>query len=744
MKNNRPGSNNNQFKAKFSLLILLLLLLFQTIPPVQSATWVVDTALDISDGECVTDCSLRDAILLANPGDTITFAGDMTIYLSSQLTIEKQLTIDAEGQSVVLSGDTDQNGSGDVRVFSISTSGELILSDLQITKGYHNDKGGGIYNQGILETQNCLFTENSSGYRGGGIYTNSNGNTSINESTFINNSADGGGAVYCFSDSITIIIDSTIEQNQATSQYGGGVFNFSHDLTIINTLISENTANSDGGGLYNNGTATVQNSTFYRNSATGMGGGIYTGMDDHLTLTQSTLAENNASLGGGIANRERGVLNMTNTLIANSSDGMDCANQGTIPTNNNNLVMDGECSPMISGNPRIGALDNYGGPTKTLPLLPGSPAIDSGSKLDCLPTDQRGISRFQVNSCDIGAFESQGFYMTDADGDFQSTEVTTNFPASLRVKLIAVNPLEPVGPLGLITYTAPTSGPSLNCNDLTFATSSAGIAAPTVTANDIAGSYQVVASTRGSVQDAFFYLTNTAVLNLTLTKTVSMDQPNAAKPGDALTYTLLLENPGAYDASGVHLEDLLPAGVSGTDLDWTGDIDAGETLTFTIDGVITDEPGFGDTITNTAYFTFQSESGSDTASFIMEPQTDLNLNLTKTVSMDHPDAAQPGDALTYTLTLENPSAYPASGVHLTDILPTGVTGTDLDWTGDIGAGETITFIINGTVSSQAGFGDTITNTASFTYQNESGSDAASFTMRPIFLIHMPVIFYEAH
>lgn len=55
--------------------------------------------------------------------------------------------------------------------------------------------------------------------------------------------------------------------------------------------------------------------------------------------------------------------------------------------------------------PKLGTLDNYGGPTETLPLLPGSPAINSASR-GGPARDQRGFLRKRVP--DIGAFEYGG------------------------------------------------------------------------------------------------------------------------------------------------------------------------------------------------------------------------------------------------------------------------------------------------------------------------------------------------
>jgi hypothetical protein len=51
-------------------------------------------------------------------------------------------------------------------------------------------------------------------------------------------------------------------------------------------------------------------------------------------------------------------------------------------------------------------LGDYGGATQTIPLLEGSPAIDSYNT-GCLGSDQRGVVRPQGAACDIGASEVQ-------------------------------------------------------------------------------------------------------------------------------------------------------------------------------------------------------------------------------------------------------------------------------------------------------------------------------------------------
>jgi hypothetical protein len=66
-------------------------------------------------------------------------------------------------------------------------------------------------------------------------------------------------------------------------------------------------------------------------------------------------------------------------------------------------------SDLLGKDPKLGKLSNNGGPTQTLALLRGSPAIDAVPVSACLVhVDQRGVKRPQGPRCDIGAYERQG------------------------------------------------------------------------------------------------------------------------------------------------------------------------------------------------------------------------------------------------------------------------------------------------------------------------------------------------
>ncbi|MCP4275615.1 MAG: CSLREA domain-containing protein [Gammaproteobacteria bacterium] len=140
-----------------------------------NATITVNTVADENDGCGINNCSLREAIVAANSGDTIEFSvgGTIDIFGNGQLTIDKDLTISGTMPITVSGG----NAS---RVFNI-TSGNVTFDSLTIANG--NDQstdcgfscGGGIaiQNSGIVVTITNSTLINNVADRGGGIYSNS-------------------------------------------------------------------------------------------------------------------------------------------------------------------------------------------------------------------------------------------------------------------------------------------------------------------------------------------------------------------------------------------------------------------------------------------------------------------------------------------------------------------------------------------------------------------------------------------
>jgi len=312
--------------------------------------------------------------------------------------------------------------------------------------------GGGLYNDtGAAATLNSVtFIYNSSGY-GGGV--ENSGTITINDSLIDANTVTGSGGGIWNLNGIVNVVRTRITNNSAFE--GGGISSYGTHVEITNASIANNvTTGSDGGGIQIiNGTVFITNATISGNQATGTnadGGGIYHNSADNLTLTNVTLANNQAaSLGGGLYHYGRYAV-LTNVTIGGNTAGvagqaiyedspMTVLNPGVVQLKNSVLfgssnncdggtfqslghnISKGSCAALnqptdqnsFAGNLNLGTLAFNGGafPMKTIMPLAGSPLIDAGDA--CVTTDQRGGAR--VGTCDIGAVEYGGLSPIFAD-----------------------------------------------------------------------------------------------------------------------------------------------------------------------------------------------------------------------------------------------------------------------------------------------------------------------------------------
>ena len=344
-----------------------------------------------------------------------------------------------------------------------NTSGSPILNTVTFSEN-KSGFGGGMYNfNGNPTLTNAVFNTNQAhnylyGSNGGGIF-NVGGTLTIYNSAFFDNVAMNGGCILnsgmlivsnsnfysnnsslvystysstsemnsrigfslyggCINNYGTLTVSNSTFLDNSAGYSGGGIYNdTSGSLTVLNSVFSGNSATYYGGGIYTLGMASIYNSTFSNNQVTnGNGGGIFS--TKALDISNSTFSENRATyFGGGIYN-DGGSLHLKNTLLANSVSEGDCfnLNGNSIDTNVNNLIESNGPSgfmcgiPSVTVDPKLGSLANNGGPTQTLALLPGSPAIDAGDDAVCATSpvnnlDQRGASRSEGLHCDMGAYE---------------------------------------------------------------------------------------------------------------------------------------------------------------------------------------------------------------------------------------------------------------------------------------------------------------------------------------------------
>jgi CSLREA domain-containing protein len=360
----------------------------ETGPLQTGTTFTVTNTAEHDDGNCTTDdCTLLEAINAANANadvSTINFAPGVSgvilnTLMPNGLSITNPVTINGPGASVLTI-----SGNNVSRVFNVTTSGVVTFSGLTIARGSGNG-GGGILNSssGTVNVTNSTLSGSSVTSTGGGILNSSSGTVNVTNSTLSGNSASsstGAGGGICNSSSGTVnVTNSTISGNSTGSSGGGGIFNGS-------------------------GTLNVTNSTLSGNSTTGGGGGISSGSGGTGNIKSTIIALNTGASSPDVS----GSFASQGFNLIDETDGSTGFTAATDQTGTIALPLDPKLDPV--------GLQNNGGPTQTIALLLGSPAVDKGKSFG-LTTDQRGLSIFDDpgvpnaaggDGRDIGAFELNG------------------------------------------------------------------------------------------------------------------------------------------------------------------------------------------------------------------------------------------------------------------------------------------------------------------------------------------------
>ena len=308
-----------------------------------------------------------------------TFSGDVDVATIQGI-------VNEAGSGTVMASRFLGNGAFDGTGGAIENkAGSITVVDSTFTADT-SGAGGAIYSEGTLVVNGCTFTENAAGYAGGAIFATDSGSVAIDRSTFAKNAATGTGGAIDVDSGLLVVTNSTFFGNSSVepaNMVGGGAIYI--------------------GGLNTPGTAIIDNCTVVGNRATGEGGGIFAASGT-VRLANSIVAENTGPGPGSSFGADLwryflgGALSGSNNLIGTGDSGI------LMNGVNGNIV--GVADPMVE------QLGDYGGPTQTMPPLPGSPAIDAGSNAlavgpDGKPllTDQRGYYRIFNGTVDIGAVE---------------------------------------------------------------------------------------------------------------------------------------------------------------------------------------------------------------------------------------------------------------------------------------------------------------------------------------------------
>lgn len=325
-----------------------------------------------------TACTLADAITAANTdtatggcpagsgADTLALPINSTITLSTVNStvgsldsglplITSDITIEGNGTTIERSS---VPGTPDFDIFHVNRTGDLTLNQATIRGG---STGIHVF-RGALTLNECTISGNAST----GVASNDNG-------------SEGG----------TIKINNTTISDNGPGLYAGGVAtDYCYDcpgtITISNSTISGNAGRLAGGLAAVSGTWILHRTLISGNSGT-IKGDVYNGVFFKTVFT----ANDYNLFGDSSITNEDALYGFTPgpTDITATSD-------GTNPTALSDILDT--------------TLRDNGGPTETLALVEGSPAIDaSPDDAGCPNADQRGVPRPQGAACDIGAYEFQ-------------------------------------------------------------------------------------------------------------------------------------------------------------------------------------------------------------------------------------------------------------------------------------------------------------------------------------------------
>lgn len=387
----------------------------------------------------------------------------------------------------------------------------VTLSDVKVIDNHAGGEGGGIYNTAPINLDHVVMSGNSSDINGGGMYNDAAmlmKDSTIGTVASPNTAGDGGG-LFETGFHTTVIERSAFIGNTASS--GGGIAGRRMVSEVISrSTIADNVASDGGAAIMTNGRVELINATVAGNSVTGKVGKAGAGL--------SGFGPASAQPAGGSANAANFTL--LNSIVANN------AYTGTSPAVVQNCGGKGEGDPaarfysmghniedgntcglhgaadQINVNPMLGPLGNNGGPTPTMALMAGSPAVDAGDSSGCPNEDQRGhLGHADGNldgtfACDVGAFElfvesadlhiegvsgPDTVYLGDAFGVSATVHVDPNATASATGVKLTSSPLPPSVTFSSASVT--TAGGTQSCGESGgVVTCNAGTVAPNETA----------------------------------------------------------------------------------------------------------------------------------------------------------------------------------------------------------------------------------------------------------------------
>lgn len=283
------------------------------------------------------------------------------------------------------------DGEATRRGVQIITAVTVTFNDIKIVRGYHNEKGAGIY----VENGSLIFVGGGisncvANHYGGGVYI-INAHTWITGTEFINNHVTYGGGGAYVGHSEAVLVGNTFQNN--TSNYGSAIDNDNSRLSAIANLLENNQASSTLLSTGSNSDLTAVNNILARN--TGSGFNIYS--NGQADLLHNTLVSNTRGIDCGF----NGIFTATNNLLTGHTNAsISCL----AASGSHNLFWNNGSNPNLLSNP-VQADPQLRNPSNgDFRLTQGSAAINQAIAAG-IQVDFEGQPRPSGAGYDIGADE---------------------------------------------------------------------------------------------------------------------------------------------------------------------------------------------------------------------------------------------------------------------------------------------------------------------------------------------------
>ena len=217
------------------------------------------------------------------------------------------------------SGTVNDNGNEQGGGFWVNSSGHATFTDSEIRDNRSESNGGGFYvENGQVDLNSTTVSGNFAENSGGGFFIDNSGLVNLTDVAVIDNIArDHGGGFWSEDDATANILRSNLNDNLAGYEDDG--------TTRITGRY--------GGGFWARGRSaiTLTDSTVDGNEASVAGGAVFLDDDAHLIASGSTFAHNVAGdHGGGFRLDDRSTADITNSTISNNYSGHARANTGSL------------------------------------------------------------------------------------------------------------------------------------------------------------------------------------------------------------------------------------------------------------------------------------------------------------------------------------------------------------------------------------------------------------------------------